>query len=137
MSTIFISHSSKDSSLAFELIRRLEMQGHRSIFLDFNPEEGIPAGRNWEKEPYWQLLSCQALIVMCSEHSISSCWCFAEITHEKSPGKRVFTITVGPCVIDPVLTSQQIIDLARNSKLSKPDDTYNQIRCNLGSEYCS
>ena len=122
MSAIFISHSCKDNSAAAELKRRLEMQGHRSLFLDFDPELGIPPGRNWEKELYRQLRGCQAVIVLCSEHSMSSRWCFAEITHAKSLGKQVFPVKVGPCTIDSVLTSRQIIDLTQNQK-----DAYHRL----------
>jgi hypothetical protein len=50
MSTLFISHSSRDQAAAEELGRRLAAQGHRSVFLDFHPEQGIPPGRDWESE---------------------------------------------------------------------------------------
>jgi alpha-beta hydrolase superfamily lysophospholipase len=116
MGTIFISHSSEDESVATELKHLLEMQGYRSVFLDFDPALGIPAGRDWEQELYRQLRTCQAMIVLCSEHSMSSCWCFAEITHAKSLGKHVFPVKVGPCKIDPVLMSRQIIDLTQNQE---------------------
>lgn len=46
MSAIFISHSSKDDVIASELRNRLETQGHRSVFLDFDPDTGIPPGRD-------------------------------------------------------------------------------------------
>jgi TIR domain len=72
MSAIFISHSSKDNAIAGEVKARLAEQGHRSIFLDFDPEDGIPAGWNWEKELYARLRGCQAVIVLCSEHSMAS-----------------------------------------------------------------
>ena len=122
MNTIFISHSSKDNSIAGELNRHLEIQGHRSIFLDFDPELGIPPGRNWEHELYRQLRNCQAVIVLCSEHSMSSRWCFAEIIHAKSLGKHVFPVKVGPCTIDPVLTSRQVLDLTQD-----PEDAYQRL----------
>jgi TIR domain len=72
MSAIFISHSSKDNAIAGEVKARLAEQGHRSIFLDFDPEDGIPAVRNWEKEFHARLRGCQAVIVLCSEHSMAS-----------------------------------------------------------------
>jgi len=90
---------------------RLRAEGHRSVFLDFDPEDGIPAGRDWEQELYRRLRACQAVIVLCSEHSMASHWCFAEITHAKALGKQVFPVKVAPCTIDPVLTSSQILDL--------------------------
>ena len=55
MGAIFSSHSSKDDSVAAELKCRLENEGHRSVFLDFDPEQGIPPGRDWERELYRQL----------------------------------------------------------------------------------
>ena len=122
MSAIFISHSNKDHSAAIELKRRLETQGHRSLFLDFDPELGIPPGRKWEQELYRQLRACHAVIVLCSEYSMSSRWCFAEITHAKSLGKHVFPVKVGPCAIDPVLMSRQIIDMTQNQ-----EDAYQRL----------
>ena len=112
MSAVFISHSSKDNDAAASLRVGLERAGYRSVFLDFHPEDGIPAGRNWEAELYANLRACQAVVVLCSEHSMSSKWCFAEITHAKALGKELFPIKVGPCLIDPILTSYQVLDLS-------------------------
>lgn len=112
MSAIFLSHSSKDNAVAAEFKEHLERQGHRSIFLDFDPEDGIPAGRDWEQELYQRLRECRAMIVLCSESSMSSRWCFAEITHAKSLGKHVFPIKIAPCEIDTVLTSSQVLDFS-------------------------
>ncbi len=114
LSRIFISHSSRDNAVAAEVRERLEERGHRSIFLDFDPEDGIPAGRSWERELYRQLRACRAAIVLCSEHSMSSRWCFAEITHAKSLGKALFPIKIGPCEVDPTLTDRQILDLTQD-----------------------
>lgn len=122
MSAIFISHSSKDNDRAAELRELLEKQGHRSIFFDYDPEQGIPAGREWEKELYAQLRSCQAVIVLCSSDSMKSMWCFAEITHAKALGKQIFPLKVGDCVINTVLTSHQALDLTAN-----PDDAYKRL----------
>ncbi|MBT8367486.1 MAG: toll/interleukin-1 receptor domain-containing protein [Deltaproteobacteria bacterium] len=67
MSAIFISHSSRDDKVASEISNWLAELGHRSVFLDFDPVEGIPAGRSWEKELYARLRACRAVIVLCSE----------------------------------------------------------------------
>lgn len=119
MSQIFISHSSRDKAIAQEIGARLSSQGHRELFLDFDPEQGIPAGRDWEREIYRQLRACRAVLVLCSQHAMSSNWCFAEIAFAKSLGKDVFPIRVQPCwcgqnpctCINQILTSQQIVDL--------------------------
>ena len=79
MSGIFLSHSSGDNAAAAEVKEWLASQGHRSVFLDFDPEAGIPAGRSWEQELYQQLRACRAVIVLCSVQSMASRWCFAEV----------------------------------------------------------
>ena len=110
VSSIFLSHSSRDDEAAAEVKAWLEGEGHRSIFLDFDPAQGIPAGRNWERELYQQLRACRAVIVLCSEHSMASRWCFAEITHARSLGKHIFPIQVGDCAVDSLLSDLQILD---------------------------
>ena len=122
MSGIFISHSSRDDAAAAEVKAWLVEQGHRSVFLDFDPEVGIPAGRSWEQELYQQLRSARAVIVLCSEHSMASRWCFAEITHARSMGKPVFPIIIGPCEVDAVLTDRQILDLTKDR-----EDAFNRL----------
>ena len=122
MSAIFISHSSHDNAAAAAVRRRLEEQGHRSIFLDFDPADGIPAGHSWEQELYARLRACQAILVLCSEHSMASDWCFAEITHARSLGKHVFPIKIAPCEVRSLLTDLQVIDLTED-----PEDAYSRL----------
>jgi len=116
MSAIFISHSSRDNALAEEVAERLKAQGHTSVFLDFHPEDGIPAGRDWEKELYHRLRVCRAVIVLCSEHSMASQWCFAEVAHARALGKPVIPVRIGTCEINEVLRDRQILDLARDAE---------------------
>lgn len=126
MSQVFISHSSRDNAITQEIVVRLRSQGHRELFLDFDPEKGIPAGRDWEREIYHQLRACRAMLVLCSEHSMSSNWCFAEIAFAKSLGKVVFPIRVQACwcaqnpcsCINNILTSQQIVDLTGDREVA-------------------
>jgi hypothetical protein len=118
MAAIFISHSSKDEPVAAELQRLLQQQGHRSIFLDFDPANGIPAGRDWERELYTQLRACQALIVLCSEHTMGSKWCFAEITHARAMGKPIFPIKIANCELESLVASRQAIDVARDGPVA-------------------
>lgn len=111
MSSLFISHSSRDADDASELRDRLLQWGYESIFLDFDPERGIPAGRDWERELYRRLKACRALVALCSAESVASRWCFAEITQAKALGKPIFPLKTGPCRIEGVLTDRQVADL--------------------------
>src|SRR5688572_14784667 len=92
MGCIFISFSSVDRAAAAEVRDRLIAQGYPSAFLDFHPEDGIPAGRDWERELYHQLGVCSAVVALCSEASMRSQWCFAEVTQARSLGKPVFAL---------------------------------------------
>ncbi len=111
MSAIFISHSSRDDRVAGEIRDWLDGQGHRSVFLDFDPADGIPAGRNWEQELYREIRACRAVVVLCSQHSMASRWCFVEITHARALGKHLFPIRIDGCNVDGVLTDRQVVDL--------------------------
>lgn len=112
MSTIFISHSSEDNALAAEMRERLDAQKYPPVFLDFDPKDGIPAGRDWQTEIYHKLKLCRAMIVLCSPASMASKWCFAEVTQFLAMGKKeIFPVKVATCQVDQLLTVRQTIDM--------------------------
>lgn len=112
MSAIFISHSSADNAVAVTLQALLAARGHRSVFLDFDPQRGIPAGRQWERELYAQLRGCQAVVVLCSASFAASAWCFAELTQARALGKPLFPVKVDDQPLSSLLGDVQAIDLA-------------------------
>ncbi len=115
MSTIFISHSSRDNKIAKELEERLVQQNHPSVFLDLDPEKGIVAGQSWERTFYRKLRACRAVIALCTDHYLRSNWCFAEIALARMEGKHIFALQVDPLSPDTpmpsILTEKQFIDL--------------------------
>jgi hypothetical protein len=44
MTTLFISHSSKDKAWAERVREALRSQGYQSLFLDSHPDDGIHVG---------------------------------------------------------------------------------------------
>lgn len=115
MSAIFISHSSSDGLIAREIHDWLtQVKHYDSIFLDSDPEQGIAAGREWERELYARLEICRALIVLCSPRSMTSRWCFHEAATAKARGIDIFPAKIEDCELDPILSDRQIVDLARN-----------------------
>jgi WD40 repeat protein len=98
--------------VASEVAERLQQRGYQSLFLDFDPADGIPAGRNWEREIYTRLRACRGVILLCSESSMASDWCFAEITHARALGKQLFPVKIAPCELRPILKDTQVIDLS-------------------------
>jgi WD40 repeat protein len=115
MSAIFISHSSKDNAWAERITIWLKEQGYEGIFLDFDPQVGIPAGRDWKQELYHQLRRCRAVIAVCSEHFTASQWCLSEVAIASNLGKSLFPIQVGPCTTPALLSDRQVIDLTADA----------------------
>ena len=102
MSTIFISHSSKDNFRAEQIAAWLKDEqqqrsaDHRydSLFLDFDPEDGIPSGQSWRATLYRKLQVCRAVIVVCSRHYCASQWCLAELGIAIHEGKLVLPVRI-------------------------------------------
>jgi hypothetical protein len=122
VSAIFLSHSSRDNAAAASMQAWLQARSHQSIFLDFDPANGIPAGRNWEQELYRRLRVCRAVIVLLSEDWLASRWCFAEVAQARALGKAIFPVRVANCGGVAVLGDVQQIDLTGN-----PDDGYRRL----------
>lgn len=115
MSTIFISHSSKDNDFARELESQLNRQHHSSVFLDFEPDKGIVAGQSWEQTLYRKLRACRAVIALCTDEYLMSHWCFAEIALARMEGKPIFALKIDPlstnAKLPSILGENQYIDM--------------------------
>jgi len=125
MSRIFISHASKDNLITEDIRQRLEAVGV-SLFLDFHREEGIAAGEDWEKSLYRGLENCDAMIIVCSDSSMASMWCFAEVVHAKSMGKTVIPILIEKCKIHGILNRHHRIDWWKDA-----DEAWERLKVGL------
>ena len=114
MSSIFISHSSKDNRAAEQIAGWLRKQNFESLFLDFDPQFGIPAGRDWKQELYRQMRACNAVIILCSEHSTASQWCISEVAIASILGKRLFPVRIDQCSPHHLISDLQIIDFTED-----------------------
>jgi energy-coupling factor transporter ATP-binding protein EcfA2 len=109
---LFISHSSADTDAALAFCARLRTLGFETLFLDFDPEHGIPAGRNWEEELYIQLRRADAVVFLASPDSVASKWCAVEVSLSRSVGKPVFPIEIRSTPRLPILEDTQWIDFS-------------------------
>jgi WD40 repeat protein len=110
--SLFISHSSHDRSAAEGISERLRAQGFGALFLDFDPQQGIPAGRSWERELYAQLRRNDAVLFLASAASVNSRWCFAEVSLARSLAKLVVPLRLEEGARLPLLDDVQWVDLA-------------------------
>jgi formylglycine-generating enzyme required for sulfatase activity len=92
VTTLFISHSSKDNAWSERLRDDLRGQGYQSLFLDFHPDDGIPAGAKWEQALHQHLRKCRGVVALCSPHWLASPWCVAEAMMARERGKPVFVL---------------------------------------------
>jgi formylglycine-generating enzyme required for sulfatase activity len=114
VSSIFISHSSHDNSwaerisdwLQDERAQRPQEQRFRSLFLDFDPEDGIQAGERWRDQLYEHLQLCAAVVVLCSEAYAASQWCLAELGVAIASGKLVLPVRIASGTPLPKLLSE-------------------------------
>src|SRR5215213_10158969 len=111
MASVFVSHSSGDRAVTEWLRERLKAAGFFALFVDFDPEQGIPAGRDWERELYAQLRATDAVVFLASEASVASRWCFAEISLARSLRRPVFPLRLQAGVELPLLADVQWTDL--------------------------
>lgn len=93
MTTIFLSHSSKDTEDAHRLKEWLEAEerGHW-VFLDDDLDTGIKSGKDWEQALYEQLRVCRVFLPIFTQNWVDSKWCFAEMTHARSSGKLILPV---------------------------------------------
>ncbi|WP_030946050.1 TIR domain-containing protein [Streptomyces sp. NRRL S-646] len=111
MGYLFISHSSQDRAVAQRLAGWLKSVGFEGLFLDVDPDAGIPAGHLWERELYTQLARADAVIYLASAASAESHWCFAELTHARRAGRPVVPVRLDDAPRPGILDDVQWVDL--------------------------
>jgi WD40 repeat protein len=94
--SVFISHSSLDREIASEIKGWLCEQAFDNIFLDFDKETGIGAGKDWARDLYDAVSSCQAVVIIATENWSRSRWCFAEAQQAQALGKVIFPVVTAP-----------------------------------------
>src|SRR3712207_3966377 len=116
MAAVFVSHSSRDRAVTERVVARLRAAGFVALFVDFDPEQGIPAGRNWERELYAQLRKTDAVIFLASAASVASRWCVGEVILARSLGKPIFPLRLNGDARLELLDDVQWIDLAEGER---------------------
>jgi hypothetical protein len=111
MAAIFISHSSRDDTLADEVRALLAKDGYEQVFLDFNKHTGLQAGENWERRLYEEIDRCHAVVLILTPSWLDSKWCFVEFTQARALGKIIFPLVLSPLGDNRVAPEIQGVDL--------------------------
>lgn len=91
MSDIFISYANEDRDRVLPLVRALEKTGW-TIFWD----RTIPAGKTWRQTISAEIRACRSVLVVWTEHSVTSEW----VLEEAEIGKRKQILV--PILLDEV-----------------------------------
>jgi tetratricopeptide (TPR) repeat protein len=98
MTTLFISHSSKDKAWAERVHQVLFDSDYQCLFLDSHPDDGIHAGADWERTLYQRLRQSRGVIVLCSANWLASPWCVAEAMMARERKRRVFLLATADAI---------------------------------------
>jgi hypothetical protein len=112
LASLFIPCNSSDRDAAEHLGKGLRADGFASLFFLFDPDQGIPAARNWERELYPHLRKTDAVIFLASTASVTSRWCVVEVSLARSLGKPVFPLRLNDDARLELLDDAQWVDLA-------------------------
>jgi hypothetical protein len=111
VASFFISHASRDNAEAKRLRDWLIARGYTSIFLDFDPEEGIPPGTRWENELYSRLRRSDVLIFLGTQAAVDSKWCHTELAMSRSLGRTIIPLRLDDAARHPLVADTQWIRL--------------------------
>ncbi len=145
MTTLFISHSSKDKAWAKRTLQALKGGGYQCVFVDSHPDDGIPAGADWERTLYQKLRQSRGVVVLCSSNWLASPWCVAEAMMARERGKRVFLIAAADVADDRQVKAasdepvQRVPDLLKDVQLVSlgevlEDEAYRRLLLGLEKE---
>jgi hypothetical protein len=98
---LFLSYSREDKELANDLEQWLR---ECEVFLDVGVEDGISVGSEWEDAIYQALKDADGIVVLVTQNSIESKWCFAEITIARLLGKEILPIMGEAEAVHPLLS---------------------------------
>jgi hypothetical protein len=111
VASFFISHSSRDNALADRVRIWLQQHGFTSLFLDFDPEAGIPPGRHWEDEVYSELRKADVVVFLATAAALDSKWCHSELVLARSLGRTILPLQLEPEAQHPLIGDTQWVRL--------------------------
>src|ERR1700752_3583747 len=99
MARVFVSHSRHDTAEAVALkswLEEVEPGLVGEIFLDVDPDTGMPAGVRWKEYLRRANERCEAVICLLSPRWDSSYECKTEYRTAEDKGKPIFPVRLAP-----------------------------------------
>jgi WD40 repeat protein len=118
LASIFVSHSSADADVTDTVVRYLRREGFDALFVDFDPDDGLIPGRNWERELYAQLRRADVVVFLGTPASVASRSCAVEVGLARSIGHPVLPALVAGTERLPLLEDVQWLDLTTRTEES-------------------
>src|SRR4051812_41750653 len=110
MSRVFLSHSNRDRAPAVALqawLERTEPGLAGEIFLDVDPDSGVPAGKRWKEALRRANERCEAVICLLSRNWDDSYECKVEYRAAEDQGKPIFPVRLEPFAGDDITAEWQ------------------------------
>jgi WD40 repeat protein len=124
VSRIFLSHSSKDARETRALKQWLVKQDYSlraDIFVDFDPEVGIPTGVRWREALQHASDRCEAVVCLLSQNWAHSSECRREYDTALQLNKRIFCARLEPSNADELTAQWQRCDLFGDGRVESVD----------------
>jgi len=102
-----VSHSSADNVLAEAVQDCLADLGYESVFLDFDPTDGLVPGRAWRDQLFTNLDACDAVVFITTAKSNASQWCHSELALTRWLRKPILALLVDGCSPHPLTEDLQ------------------------------
>jgi WD40 repeat protein len=110
VTTVFISHSSKDNLITRNVHEWLNQQGYGPVFLDLSPDDGMIGGMDWWRQLAENVKRAKIFLILASASSAASRVCHEELTIALSERKPIIILRLDGADLDPYLDHIQFID---------------------------
>lgn len=116
MSTVFISHASRDDVKVGDLEAWLKVHGFTDYFVDHSESRGIGAGNKWRDALREQHSSCRVVLFLVTEAWLASDMCQAEFNAAWLVGKRLIPLFALADGAEPDLAAglRKVLDWVRS-----------------------
>ena len=110
MTTVFISHSSKDNAITRAVHEWLNDQGYGPVFVDFSPEDGLVGGLGWRLQLSENVKRAKVFLIVASAFWTASKFCHEELAVALGERKPIVILRLDEAELDPYLDQIQFID---------------------------